>query len=526
MLDEIDVDIEDSLHNFNIKHAETSISESKPSVQPAETPKSLSHKLMFCLLAAGLDREIKMLVYNADAQPDLVASVLDVRDFNPNFRTAHTALPVAYTGSIFGTYYTPDERQPEQSQGNRGQHEALARLEYVNPGRELLLRFHELYKLFGIFGPHVVFLSGTSYLPHSTRWHIRTEINTVLEANPVWRDTIRDESEYHFSPARDADNSSIRVSGAGSTTHDYSRAKEDALRGIALYWAKEKTLESQLRDLEERGKTHKFWADRARVLIFVNSYEQASIMGKAIRQYSKDFDDEHVQWLKPSDDENSYDGIARASIERIARTNIKVLIAPLAAIGRGHNILTEDATHAAFGAVYFVVRPLNPPGDVNGIAAEINAKGESWLSEPHPAIASQERIYKQETELRRLALEQWHRGERRTYYNRLDQSERSDLGATTLGRFIQASGRLVRGGVPMIVHFVDAAWAPVSAERQAKKHRRKDTRRTSLLVEMICLLKQYTHPDDPVGNILYQPFLGLTKINGLYYKETDCNEPK
>jgi hypothetical protein len=132
-------------------------------------------------------------------------------------------------------------------------------------------------------------------------------------------------------------------------------------------------------------------------------------------------------------------------------------------------------------------------------------------------------IYQQENALRHLALEQWHRGERRTYYERLEKTERRDLAATMLGRFVQASGRLVRGGVPILVYFVDAAWAPESAKRLAGIHRKRDTPKTSLLVAMICRLKHYTREADPIGQILYRPFMGLMNTENLYYNQEDCN---
>ncbi|MEL6408353.1 MAG: hypothetical protein AAFR81_28565 [Chloroflexota bacterium] len=489
-----------------------------------ETPESLAKKLMFALLAAGLDREMAMLVYNDDARP---ISITDEEwsSFNPNFRSEYQALPLAYTGPVFGTYFTPEDRDPEQQGGQRGNHENLSRVEYINPGRELLLRFHELYEPFGIHGPHIVFLSGTSYLPDSTRWHIRTPIRAVLQANPEWSKNIQDDSEYAFTPAfyRDENGQTVpvRVSGAGGNANDHHTAKEEALRQIVQHWAEQKTLEMELIDLAKRGGA---WDGRVRILLLVNSYGQAEFLARRIRQYTS-LSESDVQWLKPGDDESQYDGISRASIEHIAKTDLKVLVAPMLSIGRGHNILTTDKTKAAFGAVYFVVRPLNPPGDINGIAAEINHYGAKWLQDPHPDIVDKRTVREQESELRSLTLNHWHQGEKRTFYGLLLPSERRDLAATTLGRFIQAAGRLVRGGVPMIVKFIDAAWAPESAKRQAvKSYRKSDNERTSLLVAMICRLKAYTRSNDIIGQILYQPFTGLSKINGLYYNEDKCDE--
>jgi hypothetical protein len=163
---------------------------------------------------------------------------------------------------------------------------------------------------------------------------------------------------------------------------------------------------------------------------------------------------------------------------------------------------------------------------VNGIAAEINCYGDKWLQQPHPDIASQSSVRNQEIALRRLALSHWHQAERRTYYKQLSVAERNDLAATTFGRFVQAAGRLVRGGVPVQIRFIDAAWAPESARYlcPSLKHRRLDTVYTSLLVAMICRLKVYTAANDPIGQLLYAPFAGLDDIDGLRFRVNKCEE--
>lgn len=488
-----------------------------------ETVETFIPKLMFALLVAGIDREVASLVYNMESRPPNITN-LEASNFNPNFRSEHKVLPLAYTGPVFGTYSVPNEREPEKHSGQRGTHESLSRLEYINPGRELLLRFHELYRSFGIHGPHTVFLSGTSHLPDSTRWHIRTPVTAVLEANSEWRKTIREESHYAFEPSFYEDDKGrkrpIRVSGATGQSDDYDQAKFDALRQIAQYWGQQKTLEKELAELRNGGA---LWNRRQRILLFVNSYKQAKILGEFIRQYTNDneyFTKMQVQWLKPNSDE-TYGGITRSSIENIAEMDVKILVAPILAIGRGHNILTpnddeQEAKQAAFGATYFVVRPLTPPDDVNGIAAEINAYGADWLKNPPHSLLEKKTVREQETHLRQLTRSHWLEAEKRSYYKYLSEKERKDLAATTFGRFVQASGRLVRGGVPMRVRFIDAAWAPESAKNLAKStHRIQDTVQTSLLVAMIQQLESYVSSADPIGKLLYEPFMGLAEIENL-----------
>jgi hypothetical protein len=503
-----------------------------------ESIDTLVSKLMLALQSAGIDREIRMMVYNWHYQPGTVSSVIDIREFQPQFSTKHLSLPLAYTGAIFGTYYVPDNRPTdnERDSSNRPGRESLARLEYVNPGRELLLRFHRLYQRMGVHGPHVVYLSGTSYLPDSTRWHLRPPVKAILNANPVWRKNIEDHSHFAFTPAKDDSGKPIAVSGRSGKDGDYQTPKFEALREIAGYWGQEGTLEAELQTLqmleteeqqaiqalpsqEERNLYHKLWMDRQRILIFVNSYDQADELASAIIDNTS-FTQHDVKALKRTGDDDVLEGIQRAEVERVAESGLKILVAPLAAIGRGHNILSLDRERAAFGSVYFCVRPLMPPGDVTGIAAEVNHNAPRWLSDPHGSIAAKQLIAEQENELRRKSLELWYLGERRTYYKHLEPGERHDLGATTLGRFIQAAGRLVRGGVPMRVFFVDGAWAPKSAKRIAGGPRKnEETTKTSLLLEMICRLEQYISDDDKVGQALYLPFKGLLTTKNLYFRK-------
>jgi hypothetical protein len=64
-------------------------------------------------------------------------------------------------------------------------------------------------------------------------------------------------------------------------------------------------------------------------------------------------------------------------------------------------------------------------------------------------------------------------------YKQLTDDERSILCWTQLVSIWQIIGRLVRGGVPCIVHFLDAKFAPKSAQGEL------DSKATSLLVAII-----------------------------------------
>lgn len=189
----------------------------------------------------------------------------------------------------------------------------------------------------------------------------------------------------------------------------------------------------------------------------------------------------------------------RADIEKFAQTDGKILIAPLQAIGRGYNILNNDGI-AAFGAVYFLTRPMPYPFDTQAMVRELNYYTLKWCQEPTFGAWQEPFLYEKGLALRREASRLWRQMEARSYYKRLEDWERKDLAATTAGLIIQACGRLLRGGVPFHATFVDAAWAPNSAQPNSQK---PDRPQTSLLAAIIQVLEGYT--EKPIGAMLYEP---------------------
>ena len=172
--------------------------------------------------------------------------------------------------------------------------------------------------------------------------------------------------------------------------------------------------------------------------------------------------------------------VYRSDIEDFAQTNGKVLIAPLQAIGRGYNILNQNG-NAAFGAVYFLTRPMPYPADTQSLARELNRRTEDWCQDTKLPLWQEPMLQEKAVQLRQKSSEYWRKAELRSYYHTLKHedennnndttySERFDLAATTAGHIIQACGRLLRGGVPFHAFFADAAWGPKSAiDRKAKE---------------------------------------------------------
>jgi len=480
---------------------------------------TLARKLAFSLMVCLLDRNIRIAFYEWYNQPQETLEELEHQPYRRSVSALTDILPIPPTGRIFGTYYASDAQ--DENQPN-----ILSRLEYVNIGRTYVLHFHKLFSQLGWPGPNVLAMSGTSWLPHSTRWHVNIPPDVLLEPNATHKDAIS-ESTFTFLPQRDNEGV-INVSG--------ERDKLRALRRLSRSLTQSQFLIHELNELQRleeveeaqfagMSEHHYRWHDRQRILLLVNSYSQAKEVARILTQRQEQ--QYPIFFLKRSDDNEDLlffhaekDSIERSGIEHFANTSGRILIAPISAIGRGYNILNNSSPRvAAFGSVLFLTRPMPHPYDIQRFAAELNARALQWCQDGTIPAWSRARLSEKAEEFRRYAKVYWRRAETRYGYRSLrlwegestDYDPRRDLAATTLGQVIQATGRLLRGGVPFRAYFVDAKWAPNSAiwfdEGDAV-----DTPENSLLAELVRVFREYvTHPLG-IGEVLYEPFEGLLEI--------------
>jgi hypothetical protein len=475
----------------------------RPPAEPRpDDLRTLAQRLEFALHVAILDRNLRVVFFEWEKH-----EATDTPQ--PKFRAPQylmRMLPVPPTGKLFGSYFSqdiePDKDVPFGSERpiRTGR---LSVFGYNNIGRWYISHFHELRTaLDGLPGPHVLAMSGTSWLPDSSRWHFEEYQQLpqgILESTP---DTVKaiQQSRFKFLPQYEQDVEGnllpLRVSG-DSDKQGQIRKVIKKLMGIGSGQAH---LPELLAKLEEASDD--LWHDRARVLLLVNSYAQARTAAIEIQRYANNDLRSHVYYLMRSEDSDEdelipADSLARQDIEQFAGTGGKILVAPLQAIGRGYNILNK-AGKAAFGAVYFLTRPMPHPYDTQAIVRELNHKTLAWCQDENFHAWHEGSLYDKGTALRLRASQQWRQVEQRRYYSQLSDEERLDLAATTAGLIIQACGRLLRGGVPFEGYFVDAAWSPGFARK-----REPATARTSLLAAVIQILQKYTM--DSIGEALYEP---------------------
>ena len=74
-------------------------------------------------------------------------------------------------------------------------------------------RFHELFRdIEEKDGPNTLLLSGTSWLPHSSRWHIHVPLHGILDPSSTTQNAIA-LSTFAYLPQAGKDGNPIRISG-------------------------------------------------------------------------------------------------------------------------------------------------------------------------------------------------------------------------------------------------------------------------------------------------------------------------
>lgn len=477
----------------------------------------VAYRLLLALAAALLDRNTEIVLYEwyNRAAPD-------EEEGEPHRRMPAVLtdiLPLPPVGRQFGTYFAPGDGSDRRSAN------LLQYLSYTNIGRWYLLHFYHLRAdLEGVLGPHVLALSGTSYLPDSVRLHVGTygqKPQGLLLPEDQAASAIQD-SKFHFLPLAGSDQKPIRVSG----TSEWE--KPAALKALATALCSSHSgnkLALELSELERLGREQSaLWSDRTRLLLLTNSYDQAKIVADTLR---REWPAEatriyHLARIGSTREGEELVGgsdataLKRTDIETFALTGGRVLIAPINSIGRGFNILNRNTPPlAAFGAVYFLVRPYPHPDDMTALARELNRRTLDWAERESFSAWNYPSVEEKFRALHRTASDYWHDMERRKYWSTLHERSqwlcdpKKDLAAFTAGIIVQAAGRLLRGGVPFHAFFCDAAFASHTAHwycssDESDAPAEPDAPANSLLAAVIDLLRESV-ATDAVAKALYAP---------------------
>jgi hypothetical protein len=189
------------------------------------------------------------------------------------------------------------------------------------------------------------------------------------------------------------------------------------------------------------------------ILAVTGSYDEARWVTRGFRNSGalETESDPGIRTVLPDDDPTDEPWrFRRHDIERFPETEADVLVAPLKVVARRHNIV-DVAGKSALGAIYLMVRPVPPVGDVTSLLAYTNY----GVAQTAAGDGVEERLddIRRRAEARRRAFQA-----NATYLSRMKPEVRHHLMANLLVELLQLAGRARRGGTRADVHLVDGAF--------------------------------------------------------------------
>jgi hypothetical protein len=371
----------------------------------------------------------------------------------------------AMTGSFLGYRYN-------ETDDGVGQFKIV---EYSGIGRQILSEWSHLFaNVTGNKGPAIILLSGTSYAPGSSHYHIEEKPNWLLMSN-LPKSKITQQYFGLFDEKKEL----IKVSGSG-----YSK------RGTNLAKLIKTGKNYLLQDLA------KLKVEQRRMLLVVNSYDDVKVVGKTLgsmREFSRMY-----RMLENTADHSDFEiGYSRFEIEKFRKTDEMILIVPLMAISRGYNILDED-NGALFGSCFFLVRPYPIPNDMSYIIQTLHSFIPVYLNEIENAEMQYAEGARQLRHLSIKRLEMMYQTP--NFWKYLNENERKSLALFIFIPVWQMIGRLLRGGRDARVYYLDGSFHDSN----------------NSVISLLEFWKDYfvRNKDDQLFQELYGPFIhGIESIN-------------
>jgi len=418
---------------------------------PKTSMDHLALKFEFALVLAVLSDRLDLLLrYWKQAEVALQLDKANAMVFQQPPEDFAAVVPAAPMGNVLAFQYVKtDPVQPGE----------LRFFRCTGVGRWLLLHYHELFVGDGVAGPHVMLFSGTSWAGNSPSYHIQLPVDGIVRAPASDVTVIADNSQFAFDPVFDDDQKPVFVSGKNG--NDRLNALHTILERLTIRRGVRGDRPSQI-----EAERNSLPQNRQRILFLVGSYVEVEYVVESLLRLRPDWTNQ-VIGLVPDDDEDSghrrgMRNLRRGLVHQFAETGAWLLVAPLLAVERGHNIMNQD-NQAAIGSVFFLIRPHPRPDDINFAIQSINRWAVDTIdTQPSAFDDSAKRGLAADAErFREMAFRQWWRLLRLPMiYSTLPSYERDAVTWSQLVTIWQVIGRLVRGGAPARVHFVDAAFAP------------------------------------------------------------------
>jgi hypothetical protein len=380
-----------------------------------------------------------------------------------------------------------------------GDGHASLRLQYLAfraAPRMLLYRWHELFRAEGVEpGPNVLLASATSHMAESPSYHVPIGPDIVLRRRGVeqgWRDSV-----WRFSPVRNPQDPGRMLRYSGTPLAQRPKILRHM---VDHFYSGGEPLVTALREDFDPGR---------RVAFVVNSYEQVAQFKVHLRARYPALAERTIGVTNHIPAGASGDWIVASQVETLGgREDWDAIVFPMRALARGVNIVFPQgprANDATVGTIVFLIRP-HPSADslgfVNGIVGRASM---SFDRTAFPPGASLETLRRAWSDARLEALADVRRLLRYPVVASRLGPFATSFTADVMIDVLQTIGRAMRNGIKARALFVDAAWAPRSAEGGV------DDERSSMLVAMRDILRARLGDPDPVAaevyQALYEPFL-------------------
>jgi hypothetical protein len=179
-----------------------------------------------------------------------------------------------------------------------------------------------------------------------------------------------------------------------------------------------------------------------------------------------------------------------------------ILVAPLAVIARGHNILNEQGL-AAVSTIYFLHRPHPRPDDRSGIVGQVNRFALDCLRGEIAHVRSGTVLERGRVQRYLARLIARRALSARGGYSMMPPDEQARFAWDLLTPLWQTIGRGIRGGAPIYVGFVDAKFSPGDFEGEPDTPARSCLRQ--VLEQLRNALNPLANPEYAIAQKLYQP---------------------
>lgn len=392
---------------------------------------------------------------------------------------------------------------------DRKNNKSWIKLSYINTekmGRDLLYKLPYLYRYtYGIEGPCTVLLSGTSYAGKSPVFNINRFPDTIIEGELKEFNAIN-ESEAYFTPQKDSEGMAYNISGLRG------EKRLENIKNICNKLSKpdpnEEYGENSFLNMILKKLKYEF-KNRTKILIVVGSYEEAKYTSEILRSNAETIGidkNKIINVVKDGEIFNKEISINRGEINTIGNKDVNIIVAPIPAIGRAHNIMNDDNI-AAIGAVIFMVRYMINPMDESYYISYINdlyqRDKENFKDISLEDIRNRKYIY------RRKLNEKIKESVSDKGYLYLLPEDKDRICWTILSILVQTIGRCVRGGAKTYCYFIDGKFAPNLSVGD------KENEDESILYRCVNLLEPYfKNKQDAEGYViekLYKPFYLMLK---------------